>query len=140
MADDGVGARLRAFVTVDGLPREYLRAVAGRPWRLAHDGYRVHFGLGPATWVDSLIIEWPQSGRRTIVGLHVDSLYAIPEDPEIVGAPPAPAWSGSSGASTVAFQVVPNTVVLAPFTTWAIANASLAGAGGLTRGVLLNNA
>jgi hypothetical protein len=84
----GVGARVRAHVTMAGDARVLVRYVAGRPWRLAHDGYRVHFGLGDATAVDSLIIEWPVRGRTTFLGLAADSLYRLSEHPEIVGTDP----------------------------------------------------
>ena len=84
----GVGARVTAYATIGGEPRVLGRYVSGRPWRLAHDGYRVHFGLGDATVVDSLVIEWPIRGRVTVIGLAADSLYRMPEQPEIVSTSP----------------------------------------------------
>jgi len=98
----GVGARMRAYVTIDGTPRVLIRDMAARPWRLAQDGFRAHFGLGDATWVDSLVVDWPLSGRKAIVGLAADSIYHIPEQPEVTAPEPSPAPTAAS------LRVAPN--------------------------------
>ena len=41
---------------------------------------RMHIGLGNATKVDSLVIEWPSGGRKIITGIKADQLVSIPEE------------------------------------------------------------
>ncbi|MBK8888094.1 MAG: ASPIC/UnbV domain-containing protein [Saprospiraceae bacterium] len=41
----------------------------------------VHFGLGDATIIDSLIINWPSGIQTRLLNLNVDSNYVIVESP-----------------------------------------------------------
>jgi hypothetical protein len=87
----GLGARVTAYATIAGVPRVLVREVQARPWRLAQDGFRLHFGLGDAAVVDSLVVEWPVAGRQVLTGVAADTLLTI-EEPFVVAAEaPAPA-------------------------------------------------
>ncbi|MCZ6602104.1 MAG: ASPIC/UnbV domain-containing protein, partial [Planctomycetota bacterium] len=47
--------------------RTYLREVRAGSSYLCHDALEAHFGLGKATAIDLLRVEWP-SGRKTVLG------------------------------------------------------------------------
>ncbi len=55
----GVGALVTAYATIGGQTRTLLRPVQDRSGTGAQSGYRLHFGLGDATTVDSLVVAWP---------------------------------------------------------------------------------
>jgi ASPIC/UnbV protein/VCBS repeat protein len=72
-ASDGVGARI--VVWSGGTPQAG-QISAGSGYASQHDGLTAHFGLGPATTADSVIVHWP--------GGAVDRLTDISADQEVV--------------------------------------------------------
>lgn len=55
-----IGAKIWIKATVNGVPLWQLRHISGSPTgNHSQDDLRVHFGLGDAEVIDSLIIEWP---------------------------------------------------------------------------------
>jgi hypothetical protein len=100
----GVGARLRAYITIDSTARVLVREVAARPWRLAQDGFRTHFGLGAAAVVDSLVIDWPVTGRQVLPRLPVGAVLRITEQSsEVTTTPIAPPPPASPAATLRAY-------------------------------------
>ena len=72
---DGIGARVEVFA-------------GGKRWmeeRVASSGYlsqndaRLHFGLGPATSVDKLVVHWPSGKVQTLEKLAVDRVVTVEE-------------------------------------------------------------
>jgi enediyne biosynthesis protein E4 len=72
---DGIGARVEVIA-------------AGRRWtaeRVAASGYlsqddgRLHFGLGSATAIDRLIVNWPSGREQTIEKVAVDRVLTVEE-------------------------------------------------------------
>ncbi|NNF56841.1 MAG: T9SS type A sorting domain-containing protein, partial [Rhodothermaceae bacterium] len=55
----GVGALVTAYATIGGQPRTLLRSANVRSGLGAQNGNRLHFGLGDAATVDSLVVAWP---------------------------------------------------------------------------------
>lgn len=51
---------------------------------LSVNDLRLHFGLGPATQVDSLRVEWPNTGSETLSGVGSDQLIYVKEGEGIV--------------------------------------------------------
>ena len=83
----GLGAKVRVKATINGVPRWQMREV------LAQCGYNsqnmdIHFGLGNATVIDSIRVEW-QNGTTTIfTGLQVKKIYTVNENGSISGVHP----------------------------------------------------
>jgi hypothetical protein len=72
---DGIGAKVEVFA-------------AGKRWtqeRVAGSGYlsqneeRLHFGLGPATSVDKILVHWPSGMAQTLEKQTVDRVLLIEE-------------------------------------------------------------
>ena len=51
---------------------------------LSVNDLRLHFGLGRATQVDSLRVEWPNTGSETLAGVGSDQLIYVKEGEGIV--------------------------------------------------------
>ena len=99
-----IGARVRALATVAGVPRWQARDVE------AQSGYNsqtleLHFGLGDATVVDSLVVAWPSGQIQRLAGLAANALHVIEEDPAVVGVP---GRGPGTGARAVRWSVAPN--------------------------------
>jgi hypothetical protein len=76
----GLGARLWAHATIDGTARVLRRDMLVRSGRMAQSAYRVHFGLGDAERVDSLVIAWPSGTRQVVLDLSANGIYSVTED------------------------------------------------------------
>lgn len=81
----GLGARVTA---VAGELR-VTRALGGDAGFLSQNAPTLHFGLGAATSVDSLIIHWPSGIRQPLTGLAVDQRLQVSEAVTAVGDVPA---------------------------------------------------
>ena len=55
----GIGAKVRAHATIGGAVVRQIREVLSQNTFNGHNSLNVHLGLGDATTVDSLTIEWP---------------------------------------------------------------------------------
>ncbi len=77
---DAVGARLRARTGEDW----QTRVVATGSGYLSGNSLRQHFGLGAASKIDELVIEWPSGERSVMHDLAADRLYKIREGGELV--------------------------------------------------------
>jgi hypothetical protein len=72
---DGIGAR----VEVDAAgKRQTAERVASSGYLSQNDG-RVHFGVGPATAIDKLIVRWPSGIVQTLANQSVDGVLTIEE-------------------------------------------------------------
>ena len=92
-----IGAVVRARAVVDGSPVWQRRDVQG-----AH-GYcgqnlRVHFGLGDATGIDSLVVRWPSGLEQVLENVAADQLLTLVEGSSPVDAPDVPADRARLGA------------------------------------------
>ena len=70
---DGAGARLVAYA---GGRRQVRQVLRGSSFLGSQDP-RIHFGLGPVTVVDSLVIHWPGGGAQTLAGLQVNGYVDV---------------------------------------------------------------
>jgi hypothetical protein len=85
-----IGAKIRLKATVNGAPEWQLREVP------AQTGYNsqnltLHFGLGDASIIDSLRVEWPSGADELFTGVAADRHYYISErdsTPPILIIPP----------------------------------------------------
>jgi hypothetical protein len=65
------------------------RRVRADSWRGFQGPLSLHFGLGDATAVDSLVVEWPGASTQVLGPLPVNASFSLSEgdDPGAVGAP-----------------------------------------------------
>ncbi len=72
-----IGARVRIVVAGQVQYRE-LGTAAGY---CSQNSFRLHFGLGQATMVDSVIVRWPGYGIETLTNLAADQLIFMGQNP-----------------------------------------------------------
>ena len=94
---DGIGTRMRLFA--DG--RVWMREVNGTAG-LSQSSRMVHFGLGAAEDVDSLVVRWPSGQFERFVDLPANSRLAVVEGEAIT------AVAESQGSEPVAFALAAN--------------------------------
>jgi hypothetical protein len=75
---DAVGARIRARSG----ERWQTRVVTTGSGYLSGNSLRQHFGLGGATRVDEVVIDWPSGERSELRNLEVDRLHRVIEEVE----------------------------------------------------------
>jgi hypothetical protein len=75
---DAVGARVRVR-TGAGWQTRVVTAGSGY---LSGSSLRQHFGLGNATRVDEVVIDWPSGERSELRDLEVDRLHRVTEEAE----------------------------------------------------------
>lgn len=76
----GIGARVYAKATINGLPVRQMREVAQMNAYGGHSSLRAHFGLGDATIIDSVIVRWPASDITDVyTNVDVNRLYLAVE-------------------------------------------------------------
>ena len=75
---DAVGARIRARSG----DRWQTRVVTTGSGYLSGNSLRQHFGLGNATRVDEVVIDWPSGERSELRNLEVDRLHRVIEEVE----------------------------------------------------------
>jgi enediyne biosynthesis protein E4 len=70
-----VGAKVRVLATIQGQETWQLRQISG--WYL--DDFRAHFGLGDATKITTLRIEWPSGTVQELTNVAVDQILNVTE-------------------------------------------------------------
>jgi hypothetical protein len=91
---DAIGARLRVRTG----SRWQTRVVTAGSGYLSSSSLRQHFGLGTASVVDEVVIEWPSGSRTHLQGVPVDRLHTIRESGETRTA--SPGYEASTSTST----------------------------------------
>ncbi|APF18505.1 hypothetical protein Calab_2898 [Caldithrix abyssi DSM 13497] len=75
-----IGTIVRIKATINGTPVWQMRDVNSQTGHGSHNSYRLHFGLGDAFEIDSLVIEWAGSGSVDIYeGLAANDFYEFTE-------------------------------------------------------------
>lgn len=75
-----IGTKVWVKATVNGNPLWQLRHITGNPTgNRAQNDLRVHFGLGDATVIDSLVIEWPLGLSETYTALSTNQILNYTE-------------------------------------------------------------
>lgn len=116
-----IGAKVRALATILGQRVWQRREISAQNGFNSHNSLRVHFGLGDATRIDSLVIVWPSGITEIMTNVAADQILTITE--EI----PAGALRADFTASqfegipplTVQFEDFSSFDLNAPITTWA---------------------
>lgn len=74
-----IGAKVRSKATIEGTPVWQLREISAQNSFNSHNSLRVHFGLGNATVIDSLVIEWPSDSIEVYTNLAANHIYTMTE-------------------------------------------------------------
>jgi enediyne biosynthesis protein E4 len=82
----GVGSVLRLRATIDGREVLQLRQTAKAGWDTASQ-WVAHFGLGDATKVDTLRIEWPSGIVQELKDVAVDQILTVVESQGLMHEP-----------------------------------------------------
>lgn len=69
-----IGAKVRVKASINGQNLWQTREISSQNSFAGHNSQRVHFGLGNAAFIDSLVIEWPNGLKETAAGLAVNRL------------------------------------------------------------------
>lgn len=82
--NSAVGARVKARAVINGNPVWQTREISSQSGYCGQNDMRVHFGLGDATLVDTLLIRWPSGQADTFLNVLPDQiLTAIEGAPEL---------------------------------------------------------
>jgi PKD repeat protein len=74
-----IGAKVLVQATVEGTPTEQVREVRSLSGGLGQDSPYLHFGLGDASIVDLLRVEWPSGFVDTYTGVEPNQLLVLVE-------------------------------------------------------------
>jgi hypothetical protein len=85
----GTGAKVRALATIGGQPRWQLRLIDAGGTALAGQSWYAHFGLGDATKVDLLRIQWPSGIVQELRDVAVGQYLTVTEPARLAMARPA---------------------------------------------------
>jgi hypothetical protein len=73
------GAKVRIKATINAQPIWQMREIASQTGRASQNSFRVHFGLGDATAIDSLKLEWPSDIVDTYTNVTANNFYEAVE-------------------------------------------------------------
>ena len=81
-----LGAKVWLYATINGSPVAQVREIQSQNSFLCHSSLIVHFGLGDATLVDSLRVEWPSGYTTDSTNVAPNQMLEIVEDcPDLDG-------------------------------------------------------
>ncbi|MDH4070582.1 MAG: ASPIC/UnbV domain-containing protein, partial [Ignavibacteria bacterium] len=79
-----LGTMVRAKATINGTPTWQMREVSAQNSFNSQNALDVHFGLGDATVIDSLVIRWPGGIVEYLTDVPTDQSYTATEGSGIV--------------------------------------------------------
>jgi enediyne biosynthesis protein E4 len=95
-----IGAKVRVRATIRGKTFWQLREVSGGSGQCSQNDLRVHFGLGDAESVETVLIEWPSGVTQVLKNVAVNQHREVVEEPI-----PCLALSFSEGGGTATLNV-----------------------------------
>ena len=79
-----IGAKVRVSASINGKNVWQMRTVEGESGYCAQN-LILHFGLGNAAQIDTMIIEWPYGIKQILLNLPVNQIMKIEEDTTLTG-------------------------------------------------------
>lgn len=79
-----IGTRVRVKAVINGTPRWLVREVSGQSGYCGQN-LDLHFGLGNATVIDSIKVEWQSEPAEFFIGVNVNQIIRIVEGQGIIG-------------------------------------------------------
>jgi len=122
-----VGALVRLTATIDGNSVTQIRKVAASSGYCSQNSYANHFGLGDATIIDEIEIQWPAGSTEIFTDIDINDLYAIVEGDGILANEDTNGFTASLFPNPVANAF---TVSSSVFTEYPEASISLYGVDG----------
>lgn len=80
-----IGAKVRIKAVINGTPVWQMREISSQSSYCGQNDLRVHFGLGAASIIDSVSIEWPLGLKEHYTNLAVNQFVTYTENPDRVG-------------------------------------------------------
>ena len=71
---DAIGARVRLTVSTDGMSKTMTRYVEAGSGYASQSDAAVHFGLGQATGIDAVEVQWPSGREQRFAGAELERL------------------------------------------------------------------
>ncbi len=75
----GIGAKVRVRATINSQVRWQMREICAQNGYGGHDELTAHFGLGNATIIDELRVEWPSGNVQTFTNVPTNQFLTINE-------------------------------------------------------------
>ncbi len=75
-----IGAKVKTKATINGNPVWQMREVSAQNNFNGHNSLRVHFGLGNAATIDSVLIEWPSGQSKILTNVAINTVHNIVEE------------------------------------------------------------
>ncbi|MDZ7263070.1 MAG: FG-GAP-like repeat-containing protein [candidate division KSB1 bacterium] len=79
----GIGAKVRVKATINSQVVWQMREICAQNGYGGHDELRAHFGLGNATVIDELRVEWPSGNVQTLTNVATNQFLTITESQSI---------------------------------------------------------
>jgi hypothetical protein len=89
-----IGAHVRVKATIRGQTIWQMREISGNSGHAAGQGLIAHFGLGDATKVDLVRIQWPSGVVQELQDVGTNQFLTVVEQQEYGG--PSPAFAGAT--------------------------------------------
>ena len=90
----GVGAKVRVTATMGGQVVQQTRQMSAGGFAEGH-GLIAHFGLGDATIIDKVVVEWPSGNVQELTSQSVDRILTVTEQVYITPVRPTASLGGS---------------------------------------------
>lgn len=74
-----IGAKMRILVTIGGQAKWLRRDVSAQNAFQGQNDLRLHFGLGDAQSIDSLVVTWPSGAVTTCGGVGINQYFEVAE-------------------------------------------------------------
>lgn len=81
-----VGAKVRIRAQINGEEVWQTRKIAASSGYCSQNSYSVHFGLGDATSIDEIIVDWPNGSSETFEGVTVNGMHTLLEGDGTLGS------------------------------------------------------
>lgn len=78
-----IGTYVKVKVNLNGVETWQTKQVSGQSGYCSQNSLVVHFGLGDALLIDSLIIKWPSGIEQIFTDLESSTYYSVVEDEEV---------------------------------------------------------
>ena len=75
-----IGAKVKIKATINGIPVWQIREVSAQNNFNGHNSLRVHFGLGNAAAIDSVVVEFPSGQSAILTNAPINTVHNIEED------------------------------------------------------------
>ncbi|TND10182.1 MAG: ASPIC/UnbV domain-containing protein [Bacteroidetes bacterium] len=82
-----IGTKIRVHAVINGVPTWQLREISAQTSYCGQHDLRAHFGLGNATMIDSVIVEWLGQTAETYTNISADQFITITEGSGVTGIP-----------------------------------------------------